>query len=85
LYEALGPERASLAFSNGGKDPTHHNNYGAYQLAKGVIQGIRNARLPLADAITEDFVAFDPAHPDSPDSFVLPASPARSDIPPRGN
>ena len=31
----LGPERAPLAFSDGGKDATHHDNYGSYELAMG--------------------------------------------------
>ncbi|MEO6003478.1 MAG: rhamnogalacturonan acetylesterase [Opitutus sp.] len=85
FYEALGPTQAPLAFSNGGKDPTHHNNYGAYELAKCVIQGLRAAKLPIAGHIADDFTGFDPAHPDSPDSFALPASPARSTLAPRGN
>jgi lysophospholipase L1-like esterase len=85
FYEALGPEKAPLAFSNGGKDATHHNNYGAYELAKRVIEDIRDAKLPLAGAIIDDFPRFDAAYPDSPDTFNLPASPARSEIAPRGN
>jgi lysophospholipase L1-like esterase len=85
FYEALGPEKAPLAFSAGGKDATHHNNYGAYELAKCVVQGIRDAQLPLAQFITEDFKGFDPAHPDDPATFALPASPQRSDITPRGS
>jgi len=85
FYEALGPARAPLAFSNGGKDPTHHDNYGAYELAKCMAQGIRNARLPLADYLTADFTGFDPAHPDDPATFNLPASPGRRDLAPRGN
>ena len=85
FYEALGPAKAPLAFSAGGKDVTHHNNYGAYELAKCVIQGIRDAQLPLAGSIADDFTGFDPAHPDSPDTFALPASPQRSNVTPRGN
>jgi lysophospholipase L1-like esterase len=85
FYEALGPAKAPLAFSNGGKDATHHNNYGAYELAKCVVQGIRDAKLPLSKMIIERMPTFDPAHPDSPDTFTLPASPGRSDIAPRGN
>ena len=85
LYEALGPEKAPLAFSAGGKDVTHHNNYGAYELAKCVIQAIRDAHLPLAQFISEDFPGFDPAHPDAPETFALPASPQRSDVVPRGS
>jgi lysophospholipase L1-like esterase len=85
FYEALGPEKSPLAFSAGGKDVTHHDNYGAYELAKCVTQGIRDATLPLARFIAADFAGFDPAHPDAPDSFALPASPGRSTVPPRGN
>jgi len=85
FYEALGPEKSPLAFSDGGKDITHHDNYGAYELAKCVVQGIRTAKLPLADFIVDDFKAFDPARPDSPDTFALPPSPDHSNERPRGN
>jgi lysophospholipase L1-like esterase len=87
LYEALGPDRSPLAFSNGGKDATHHNNYGAYQLAKAVAQGIRAtpSLAPLAALLTDDFPGYDPAKPDDPATFRLPASPQRSDLRPRGN
>jgi lysophospholipase L1-like esterase len=85
FYEALGPTRAPLAFNAGGKDATHHNNYGGYELAKVVVQGIRDARLPLASLIVDDFTGFDPAHPDNPDAFTLPPSPARSSAALRGN
>jgi lysophospholipase L1-like esterase len=85
FYEALGPAKSPLAFSAGGKDVTHHDNYGAYELAKCVVQGIRDAGLPLAQSIAADFTGFDPAHPDSPENFALPASPMRSNLTPRGN
>ena len=85
FYEALGPEKAPLAFSGGGRDATHHDNYGAYELAKCVVQGIRQNQLPLAQLIVDDFQGFDAAHPDAPEQFALPASPGRSDLAPRGN
>jgi len=85
FYEALGPTRSPLAFSNGGKDATHHNNYGAYELARCVLKGIQDARLPLATFIANDVTPFDPAHPDSPDTFALPPSPTSSNLAPRGN
>jgi lysophospholipase L1-like esterase len=85
FYEALGPDKSPLAFSDGGKDITHHDNYGAYELAKCIVQGIREAKLPLAEWIAADFKGFDPAYPDSPDAFALPASPGRSGERPRGN
>jgi lysophospholipase L1-like esterase len=85
FYEALGPQKAPLAFSGGGRDATHHDNYGAYELAKCVVQGIRDARLPLAKWIAPDYAGFDPAKPDPPETFALPASPQRSNVTPRGN
>jgi len=86
FYEALGVDRAPLAFSNGGKDATHHNNYGAYELAKCVVQGIRDANVSaLAERIVGDFPGFDPAHPDDPATFQLSPSPGRRSGVQRGN
>jgi lysophospholipase L1-like esterase len=85
LYETLGPDQAPLAFSNGGKDATHHNNYGAYELAKIVVQRIRDTQLSLEPFIVDDFSGFDPAKPDDPVTFQLPPSPVRSNLTPRGN
>jgi len=85
LYEALGPEKSPLAFSANGRDATHHNNYGAYQLAQCVVTGIREAGLPLASMLTADAPRFDPARPDPVEAFSLPASPVRSNLKPRGD
>jgi lysophospholipase L1-like esterase len=60
LYEALGPEGAGQAFQDG----THHTAYGAYELAKCVVEGIKAAKLGLAARLADDAVAFDPAKPD---------------------
>ena len=86
FYEALGPERAPLAFADGGRDKTHHNNYGAYELAKCVVQGIRDARLDLAAHVRDDVGSFDPARPDSPETFRIAPSPGPEAAErPRGN
>jgi lysophospholipase L1-like esterase len=85
FYEALGPDKSTLAFSNGGKDPTHHNNYGAYELARCVVEGIKAAKLPMSEWLVEEVAPFDPAKPDPVEIFSLPASAARSDLRPRGN
>jgi lysophospholipase L1-like esterase len=76
FYEALGPEKSARAFAApGGKiDNTHHNNFGSYELAQCILQAIRDQRLPLAKHIVDDFKGFDPAHPDDPDTFAVPAS-----------
>jgi len=84
FYEALGPEKSPLAFS-GGRDVTHHSDYGAYELAKCIVEGVRANKLDLARYIVADYKPFDPAHPDPPEAFDLPLSPGRQNIPPRGN
>ena len=80
LYQALGPD-LDKAFQDG----THHNNYGSYELAKCVIAGIQQAKLPIAKYIVIDFGGFDPAKPDPPASFEMPASPTVSEVKPLGN
>lgn len=85
LYEALGVVDAPKAFSNGGKDATHHNNYGAYQLAQCVAEGIRAAKLPLADALVDTLAGFDASRPDNVDTFQLAPSPFSSELAPLGN
>ncbi len=76
LYAALGVERSALAFATpGGRvDNTHHNNFGSYQLAQCIVQAIRDQELPLAKFIHDDFKGYDPAKPDAPEKFAVPAS-----------
>lgn len=76
FYEALGPEKSARAFAApGGKiDNTHHNNYGSYELAKCIVQALREQKLPIAKSVVDDFRGFDPAHPDDLDRFAVPAS-----------
>lgn len=72
FYEALGPVEAHLAFA--GKDTTHHDNYGSYELAKCVAQGLKDVKSPLANYLI-DLPPFDPARPDPVGSFAIPAEP----------
>ena len=85
FYEALGPERAALAFNDGGRDKTHHNNYGAYEIARMVASVIPAADPRLAAYLVPEARGYDPARPAPPESFKLPASLARSDKRPDGN
>ncbi|MGA2889187.1 MAG: rhamnogalacturonan acetylesterase [Terracidiphilus sp.] len=89
LFEAMGPEGAMKAFmhypanafpnqTEAISDDTHFNKYGAYELARCVVQGIREARLPIAKYLSRDAHAFDPAKPDPVDFFNLPATPIPS-------
>jgi lysophospholipase L1-like esterase len=88
FYEALGPEKSKLAFAWIGPDKvdnTHHDNYGAYELAKCIMQGIKDARLEIAKYVVDDFKTFDPAHPDPAESFGVPPSPVVTMEKPFGN
>ena len=42
------PEKSAAAFANSGRDTTHHSAYGAYELARAVVQGIQDAKLIMA-------------------------------------
>jgi lysophospholipase L1-like esterase len=48
FYEALGVKDSDLAFADGGRDRTHHSNFGAYELARRIAMGIRTADPRLA-------------------------------------
>jgi lysophospholipase L1-like esterase len=83
LYEVLGPEKSAVLFKPG--DGTHHNNFGSYELAKCVVQGIRAVKPELARYLVKDLGPFDPAQPDVAESFKLPASPMSTNTRPLGN
>ena len=83
LYEALGPEGSGVLFKEG--DGTHHNAYGAYQLAKAIVQSIRDQRMALGKYLASDFLKYDPKNPDPFKTFAIPPSPAVSNLKPLGN
>ncbi len=83
LYEAWGPEASKRAFAP--NDGTHHNNYGSYELARCIVEGIKANKLDLMKYLVTDLPAFDPGHPDSMDAFKLPASPQTTKIKPPGS
>jgi len=87
FYQALGRDKAYLAFAGHGltRDATHHDNYGSYELAKIIIQGIKDDHLALASHIKTDWADFDPAHPDPVDAFALPPSPQFTNQRPLGD
>ena len=71
LYEALGTNDLKKAFVDG----THQNDYGAYELAKCVVNGIIDNKLPWAKYVADDWRSFDTSHPDPLESFRLPPDP----------
>jgi lysophospholipase L1-like esterase len=80
LYRALG-KNLDLAFQDG----THHNNYGSYELARCVVEGIKENKLALAKHLAADHAPFDPTRPDELANFHIPASPMRNSVKPEGN
>ncbi len=81
LYEALGRQNIGKAFQDG----THHNNYGSYEMARCIVEGIRQNHLALAPFLAADVLPFDPAHPDSPETFQMAVSPGSTTLKPDGN
>ena len=86
LYEALGVENSMKAFviypaktfpgqDAALNDNTHFNSYGAYELAKCIIEGIRSNKLELTKFLEEGMPVFNPAKPDPFEKFSLPLSP----------
>lgn len=80
LYAGLGGN-LNAAFQDG----THHNNFGSYEIAKCLVEGIRKEVPALAKFIADDVKAFDPAKPDDPTAFKVPASPMKDPAKPDGN
>lgn len=96
LYQALGVENSKKAFvhypagtypgqKNDLADNTHFNTYGAYQIAKCVIEGMKEANLPLVAFLREDYTGYDPSHPDAFESFHWNDSPFNEIEKPDGN
>lgn len=96
LYEALGVENSKKAFvhypanSYPGQDKpladnTHFNPYGAYELAKCVVQSIVSNNYPLKQFVSDDWKTFDPKQPDSLSVFHWYDSPSVDVLKPDGN
>lgn len=83
FYEALGKEKSAIAFKDG--DGTHHNNYGAYELAKMVATALKQQKSPLSKFLKKDFKAIDPKKSDSPEDVKIPASPNYQNTKPLGS
>jgi hypothetical protein len=86
LFESLGSEGSLKAFmhypanafpnqTEAISDDTHFSKYGAYELARCVVHGIRANGLPIATLLDEGVPDFSPAQPDSETAFQLPPTP----------
>lgn len=96
LYDALGEEPSKKAFvhypantwpgqDKALADNTHFNSYGAYEISKCIVEGVKQNNLGIARYLLNDTPAFDPAHPDDVNTWHLPPSPKSTTIKPDGN
>ncbi|AWW31193.1 rhamnogalacturonan acetylesterase [Echinicola strongylocentroti] len=96
LYEAWGVEASKKAFvhfpagtfegqSEDFADNTHFSTYGAYQLARCVVEGLKQTDLKLKKYLKKGIPSYDPANPPSFEDFYWPLSPKVSVIKPDGN
>lgn len=96
LFEALGFENSKKAlvhypantFPNQAKalaDNTHFNNYGAYQVAKIVVMGMKQLNLPFMKHLRSDFVDYNPSHPDNWEEFKWAPAKNADLVKPDGN
>ena len=81
FFEVLGEEGSKKAlvhyaantFPNQPKplaDNTHFNPFGAWEIAKMIVMGLKQMNSPLVGHLRADWQDFDPARPDNPDTFV---------------
>jgi lysophospholipase L1-like esterase len=67
------------------EDNTHFNNFGAYQIAKCVLQGIIDNNLNIKNYILKDFNGYNPSLPDSFEKWDFPESIFITNTKPEGN
>ena len=96
LFEAMGPDRSKTAFvhyaantfpgqTKAMADNTHFNTYGAYQIAKCVVEGIKQNKLGITKFLKDGLPVFDPAKPDAVNSWYWPWSPKSPVVIVQGN
>lgn len=96
FFETLGFEDSKRAlvhypantFPNQPKDladNTHFNPYGAYEVAKCVVMGMKDCNLPIVQHLRPEWQDFDPAQPDDWRTFQWAPSPMLENVKPDGN
>ena len=93
LFETLGFEDSKRALVHYPKeaygkelaDNTHFNPYGAYEVAKCVVMGMKQLQLPIVKHLRQEWQDFNPAHPDDWKAFQWAESPMTENIKPDGN
>ena len=93
LFESLGYENSKRALVHYPKelygrelaDNTHFNPYGAYEVAKCVVMGMKQLQLPLVKYLRPEWQDFNPLQPDDWKTFKWVPSRMQEIIKPDGN
>ena len=96
FYEALGEDKSKKALVHyplgtfPGQDRvladnTHFNPFGAWEIAKMVVVGLKQMDSPLVQHLRADWQDFSPAQPDDPDAFTWYTSAGAVLVKPDGN
>lgn len=93
LYLAYGPEESKHmlvhypkeAYGRELADNTHFNVFGAYEVAKCVVMGMKQLNLPILKYLRSDWQDFDPKHPDNWQDFKWAPSRIVENTKPDGN
>ena len=93
FFETLGFENSKRAlvhypeemYGKKLEDNTHFNPYGAYEVAKCVVMGMKQLELPIVNYLRSDWKDFDPSQPDDWNTFKWVASPMTENTKPDGN
>ena len=93
FFETLGFEDSKRALVHYPKemygrelaDNTHFNPYGAYEVAKCVVMGMKELGLPIVQYLRSEWQDFNPAQPDDWKTFKWAPSPMTENTKPDGN
>ncbi|MCR5471771.1 MAG: rhamnogalacturonan acetylesterase [Prevotella sp.] len=93
FFETLGYEDSKRALVHYPKemygrelaDNTHFNPYGAYEVAKCVVMGMKQLNLPIVQYMRADWQDFNPAQPDDWKTFKWAPSRISENVKPDGN
>ena len=93
FFETLGYEDSKRALVHYPKemygrelaDKTHFNTYGAYEVAKCVVMGMKQLNLPVVQYLRADWQDFNPAQPDDWKTFKWAPSRISENVKPDGN
>ena len=66
-------------------DNTHFNPFGAYEVSKLVVMGLKRLNSPLVKYLSSDWTDFSPSKPDNWQTFYWPLSPVFDGKKPDGN